>query len=894
MHLRQPRSGAGLDLAKVRRASGTLVGLGSLAAGLLALARPSKGQDSLVPLDPQQVLNEGEQPIGIFFEAQNQIDRLYYGELFGEVADGQQAISNEMLSSYADGAVTIEFLDGTVISMGPNSDLILDEYIYDPGTNQGKMSVNIVSGLVKFVSGDMSSESYEIATPVGVAAVRGTEIVLFVEPDGEVQAGVFDGGFSITRDGQTLASADAGNPNANFLAFTIDEGGVVQGQQKGMGESFKSVRVLFSEPEIYSTFVAAYKTEQFEEAILEGCLEGSDCSELIEELVEELSENGVDVFDAQASLDAIEEKVKESGADPNVIEAAVVKIKETSEQVEESYEPQSKPKAGDPVDTGEGDAKEDKDEDDDTLLTDLGIGAGAGLGTTKLTGEDDKPEPLKNEAPTDISLSAFTIAEDASSLVVGQLSATDDLTASENIVFSILSSSLNDDHSAFTIDAATQELRFVSQPDFETQSSYSITIEAKDAGGLTFQQTLTIKVLDVVERSPTVTRVKDMVVVPGDMGDGTGTLAGVPLSDFVSIVDPDGTTPSVGISGVSGLNLSAPTPSGTLSGNYDGVTRGGGGATWTVNSETLTVLATDADGMTGTTTLEVTGNLLIGGSDVPADSTVTITGGMADDFIGYSSESSSAASPLNGLAGGAGEVATLNLTGGDNLVALGTHVADYGGSLYLTDGVGNETIQIGDNLASHGGTARLDMERDGDHVVTIGANVASDGGEFIYFDGHEQDHLTIGDNAGMAGGTVELHMDWAGDNQVSIGANAAQTGTLTYWGSTDAEDLTFGNNLAFGGTATIRLGNDTSADVVRFSGSVGSSGGSVQVYGLNLLHDKIYLPHLSYSLSDETEGVRVSSTTGSSEAAVYDFLVRGDFSASELSSASVLELLTTF
>ena len=79
-----------------------------------------------------------------------------------------------------------------------------------------------------------------------------------------------------------------------------------------------------------------------------------------------------------------------------------------------------------------------------------------------------------------------------------------------------------------------------------------------------------------------------------------------------------------------------------------------------------------------------------------------------------------------------------------------------------------------------------------------------------------------------------------------------------------------------------------------FVSAVGTSGGSVQVYGLNLLHDKIYLPHLNYSLSDETEGVRVSSTTGSSEAAVYDFLVRGDFSASELSSASVLELLTTF
>jgi hypothetical protein len=737
----------------------------------------------------------------------------------------------------------------------------------------------------------MSSESYEIATPVGVAAVRGTEIVLFVEPDGEVQAGVFDGGFSITRDGQTLASADAGNPNANFLAFTIDEGGVVQGQQKEMGESFKSVRVLFSEPEIYSTFVAAYKTEQFEEAILEGCLEGTDCSELIEELVEELSENGVDLFDAQASLDVIEEKVKESGANPNVIEAAVVKIKETSEQVEESYEPQSKPKAGDPVDAGEGDAKDEQDEDDDALLTDVGIGAGVGLGTTKLTGEDDKPEPPKNEAPTDIGLSAYTIAEDASSLVVGRLSAIDDLTASGNIVFSILASSLNDDHRAFTIDAATQELSFVSQPDFETQSSYSITIEAKDAGGLTFQQTLTIKVLDVVERSPTVTRLKDMVVVPGDLGDGTGTLAGVPLADFVSIVDPDGATLSVAISGVSGLSLSAPTPSGTLSGTYDGVTRGESGDTWMVNSGTLTVLATDADGMTGTTTLEVTGNLLIGGSDVPADSTITITGGMADDFIGYSSESPSAASPLNGLAGGAGEVATLNLTGSDNLVALGANVADYGGKLVVNDGEGNETIQIGDNLASNGGTALLDMERDGDHVVNIGDNLASDGGTFRYLDGRDKDHLTIGDNAGSAGGTLKLYMNWAGDNLVSIGKNAAQAGDLDHWGSTDVDDLTFGNNLASGGTANIRLGNDTSTDVVRFSGSVGGSGGSVQIYGLNLLHDKIYLPHLSYSLSDETEGVRVSSTTGLSDAAVYDFLVRGDFSASELSSASVLDSL---
>ena len=186
------------------------------------------------------------------------------------------------------------------------------------------------------------------------------------------------------------------------------------------------------------------------------------------------------------------------------------------------------------------------------------------------------------------------------------------------------------------------------------------------------------------------------------------------------------------------------------------------------------------------------------------------------------------------------------------------------------------------------------MERDGDHVVNIGDNLASDGGTFRYLDGHGRDHLTIGDNAGSAGGSLKLYMNWAGDNLVSIGKNAAQAGDLDHWGSTDVDDLTFGDRLADGGTAAIRLGTDTSADVVRFSGSVGTSGGSVQIYELNLLHDKIYLPHLNYSLLDETEGVRVSSTEGSSDAAVYDFLVRGDFSASQLSSDSLLELLTSF
>ena len=56
--------------------------------------------------------------------------------------------------------------------------------------------------------------------------------------------------------------------------------------------------------------------------------------------------------------------------------------------------------------------------------------------------------------------------------------------------------SFSTDHSAFVIDKTSNILGLVSQPDFETKSSYSVMLKAIDNLGESISKTFQIKVLD--------------------------------------------------------------------------------------------------------------------------------------------------------------------------------------------------------------------------------------------------------------------------------------------------------------------------------------------------------------------------------------------------------------
>ncbi len=131
----------------------------------------------------------------------------------------------------------------------------------------------------------------------------------------------------------------------------------------------------------------------------------------------------------------------------------------------------------------------------------------------------------ENTAPTDISLSADTIAENsASGTTVGTLSATDADSDATKATFSLVAGDGDADNESFILDGTT--LQTATSFDYETKSSYSIRVQVTDAEGATYAEKLTINVTDVND-TPTDIALSNTSIAENAGANATvGTLSG--------------------------------------------------------------------------------------------------------------------------------------------------------------------------------------------------------------------------------------------------------------------------------------------------------------------------------------------------------------------------------
>jgi len=98
-------------------------------------------------------------------------------------AVGRQVNSSEpiylqdAISSGTDSGMQILLLDETVFTIGPESEMAIDEFVYDPNTGEGSLAANMTRGVMRFVTGNISDgapENMTIQLPVGTIGIRGT------------------------------------------------------------------------------------------------------------------------------------------------------------------------------------------------------------------------------------------------------------------------------------------------------------------------------------------------------------------------------------------------------------------------------------------------------------------------------------------------------------------------------------------------------------------------------------------------------------------------------------------------------------------------------------------------------------------------------------------------
>ena len=89
---------------------------------------------------------------------------------------GSDVRVREVVRTGADSMAQLLFLDETSLSIGPQSEVTLDRFVYDPNRRAGNVVFNTGRGVFRFVSGSQQPASYQIKTPVATIGVRGTVV----------------------------------------------------------------------------------------------------------------------------------------------------------------------------------------------------------------------------------------------------------------------------------------------------------------------------------------------------------------------------------------------------------------------------------------------------------------------------------------------------------------------------------------------------------------------------------------------------------------------------------------------------------------------------------------------------------------------------------------------
>lgn len=94
-----------------------------------------------------------------------------------ELTAGDPVYNGETVSTGVKAAVEITFTDGALLSQGPNSQVHLDDYVFDPDSDAGEITIGLLEGTFRSVTGqivDMNPEGFKIETPMSTIGIRGT------------------------------------------------------------------------------------------------------------------------------------------------------------------------------------------------------------------------------------------------------------------------------------------------------------------------------------------------------------------------------------------------------------------------------------------------------------------------------------------------------------------------------------------------------------------------------------------------------------------------------------------------------------------------------------------------------------------------------------------------
>ena len=96
---------------------------------------------------------------------------------------GDYVYKNDVIETGKDGTLGVTFKDDTQVSIGGDTQLTLDDFVYQPQKEQYAFSSRLAKGTLFMATGAIAKlkpEAVQVNTPSGTLGVRGTRFVLQV------------------------------------------------------------------------------------------------------------------------------------------------------------------------------------------------------------------------------------------------------------------------------------------------------------------------------------------------------------------------------------------------------------------------------------------------------------------------------------------------------------------------------------------------------------------------------------------------------------------------------------------------------------------------------------------------------------------------------------------
>jgi len=88
-------------------------------------------------------------------------------ELQGAVFMGDEIVASSQ------GLAQIKFIDDTRLVIGPGSRLTIDTFVFNPDYTAKDVTINMIEGTFRFISGKSADGAYHLRTPTMTAGIRG-------------------------------------------------------------------------------------------------------------------------------------------------------------------------------------------------------------------------------------------------------------------------------------------------------------------------------------------------------------------------------------------------------------------------------------------------------------------------------------------------------------------------------------------------------------------------------------------------------------------------------------------------------------------------------------------------------------------------------------------------